>query len=72
MTGGKAHLHGLVPGQHSFEETSQEWRAVGDTVSNFTDRGRSNRTQCRHRLATPVTFRRSSKLCCYVAQALCR
>ena len=28
-------LHGLVPGQHSLEETSQLWRAVGNLVSNF-------------------------------------
>ena len=27
-----ANLRGLAPGQHSFEETSQRWRAVGDTV----------------------------------------
>ena len=28
-----AHLRGLAPGQHSSEETSQQWRVVGDTVS---------------------------------------
>ena len=27
-----AHLRGLAPGLHSSEETSQRWRAVGDTV----------------------------------------
>ena len=27
------HLRDLVSGQHSSEETSQRWRAVGDTVS---------------------------------------
>ena len=27
-----AHLRGLVRGQHSSEESSQRWRAVGDTV----------------------------------------
>ena len=26
------HLRGVAPGLHSFEETSQRWRAVGDTV----------------------------------------
>ena len=26
----------LAPGQHSFEETSQRWRAVGDTASDLT------------------------------------
>ena len=29
------HLRGLAPGQHSFEETSQRWRAAGDTVSDW-------------------------------------
>ena len=30
---GEAHLRRLAPaGQHSFEETSQRWRAVADTV----------------------------------------
>ena len=28
-----AHLRGLAPGQHSSEETLQQWRVVGDTVS---------------------------------------
>ena len=32
VTSGGAHLHGLAPGLHSSEETSQQWRAVGDTV----------------------------------------
>ena len=27
-----ANLRGLAPGQHSFEETSQRWRVVGNTV----------------------------------------
>ena len=31
-TGGGAHLRGLAPGLHSSEETSQRWRAIGDTV----------------------------------------
>ena len=26
----------LVPGQHSFEESSQRWRAVSDIVSDLT------------------------------------
>ena len=30
---GGAHLRGLVPGQHSSEETSQRWRGVGNTYS---------------------------------------
>ena len=32
VTSGEAHLRGLAPGLHSSEETSQRWRAVGDTV----------------------------------------
>ena len=28
-----AHLRGLAPGLHSFEETSQRWQVVGDIVS---------------------------------------
>ena len=28
-----AHLRGLVPGQHSSEESSQRWRVVGETVT---------------------------------------
>ena len=33
------HLHDLSPVQHSSEETSQTWRAVGDAVSDLTDPG---------------------------------
>ena len=32
VTSGGAHLRGLAPGQHSSEETSQQWRAAGNTV----------------------------------------
>ena len=32
VTSGGAHLRGLAPELHSSEETSQRWRAVGDTV----------------------------------------
>ena len=39
VTSGGAHLCGLTPGQHSSEETSQRWRTVGDTVTDF---GNSN------------------------------
>ena len=31
-TSGGAHLSCFVPGQHSSEETSRRWQAVGDTV----------------------------------------
>ena len=36
VTNGGAHLRGLAPGQHSSEETSQRWRAVGGTLSALT------------------------------------
>ena len=32
VASGGAHLRCLAPGQHSSAETSQRWRAVGDTV----------------------------------------
>ena len=32
VTNGDARLRGLSPGLHSSEETSQRWRAVGNTV----------------------------------------
>ena len=32
VTNGGAHLRDLTPGQHSSEETSQWWLAIGDTV----------------------------------------
>ena len=35
---------GLEPGQHSFEETSQRWRAVGYTLSDLTGPGIEPRT----------------------------
>ena len=38
MSGG-VHLHGLVPGQHNHKETSQQWWAVTDTVSDLIDPG---------------------------------
>ena len=39
VTSGGIHLHGLAPGQHSSEETSQRWQAVGNTVSDLTGPG---------------------------------
>ena len=36
VTCGEVHLLALGPGQHSSEEMSQRWRAVGDTVSDLT------------------------------------
>ena len=39
VTSSGAHLRGLARGQHSSEETSQRWRAVGDTVSNIAGPG---------------------------------
>ena len=32
----RAHLRCLAPGQHSLEETSQLWQAVGDAVPRLT------------------------------------
>ena len=32
VTSGRAHLRGLTPEQHSSEERSQRWRAVGNTL----------------------------------------
>ena len=37
VTSGGDHLHGLAPGLHSSEETSQRWRALGDTALDLTD-----------------------------------
>ena len=39
VTSGVAHLRVLAPGQHSSDETSQRWRAVGDTVVDLTSPG---------------------------------
>ena len=33
ITRGGAHLRGVAHEQHSYEETSRRWRAVGDTES---------------------------------------
>ena len=33
VTSGRAHLRGAALGPHSSEQTSQRWRAVGDTVT---------------------------------------
>ena len=35
VTSDAAHLRSLVPGLSSFEEISQRWQAVGDTVSDL-------------------------------------
>ena len=40
------HLHGLVPGQHSSDKTSQRRRAVGDTVFDLTSQGIEPKTSC--------------------------
>ena len=37
---------GLAPGQHSSEETSQRWLAVGDTASDLTGPGIEPQTAC--------------------------
>ena len=40
----RAYPGSLAPGQNNSEETSQRWRAVGDTVSDFTDPGFKSQT----------------------------
>ena len=37
VTIGEAHLRGSALGQHSFEEVSQRWEVVRNTVSDLTD-----------------------------------
>ena len=39
VTTGGINFRGLAPGQHSPEETPQQWRAVNDTVSDLTNPG---------------------------------
>ena len=51
MSGG-AHVRGLAPGQHSSEETPQQWRAVGDIVSDLT--GRESNPRCPATMATEL------------------
>ena len=38
VTSGGAHLRGAALGPHSSEQTSQRWRAVGDTVTTWPTR----------------------------------
>ena len=58
MSGG-IHLRSLATGQHSSEESSQQWRNVRDTMSNLTGRGIEPQTSCTDsvRLATELTGR---------------
>ena len=44
VTSGGTHLCGLGPGQHSCEETSQRWQAVGNTVFDLTGPGIESQT----------------------------
>ena len=57
MSGG-AHLHGLTSRQHSSEETSQQWQAIGDTVFDLTDQlGNQSQTfhwWCAEQLSEPA------------------
>ena len=43
VTSGGAHLRSLAPGQHSSEETSHRWRAVGNSVCKLTCPGNEPR-----------------------------
>ena len=45
-TSGGAHFRSLAPGQHCSEETSQQWRGVGDTVTDLTSPGMEPETFC--------------------------
>ena len=54
VTSGVAYLHDLAPGQHSSEETSQRWRAVGGTVHDLTDPRFDPRTFLTDVLATAL------------------
>ena len=45
---GGVHLRGVVPGQHSSEETSQRWPAVSDTLADFIGPGIEPRTSSAH------------------------
>ena len=38
--GKNSDIHGSAPGQRSFKETSQRWRAVGDIVFDLIGPGR--------------------------------
>ena len=61
----RVHLCDLTPGQHSFEETSQRWRTVDDTVSDLTGpviKPQASRTDS-VRLATELTGRLFSSKC---------
>ena len=46
VTSGGAHLRCLAPGQRSSKETSQRWRAVGDTVFGLTGPRIESQTSC--------------------------
>ena len=46
VTSSGIHLRSLAPGQHSSEETSQPWRDVSGSVSDFTSMGDEPRTSC--------------------------
>ena len=59
VTNGESHLRCFAPGQHSYEETSQRRRAVGDTVSDLTGAGIEPQTSHTHSvcLTTELTIR---------------
>ena len=59
VTSGGIHLCGLALGQHSYEETSQRCRAVGDTVSDLTKPGIEPQTSSTESviLTTELTIR---------------
>ena len=50
-----APLHSLAPGHHSSEETTQRWRAIGDTASDLTVLGIELQPPARQRYLNPKT-----------------
>ena len=46
LTNGGAYLCCLTPEQHSFEELSQLWRAIGGTMSDLAGPGVEPQTPC--------------------------
>ena len=62
VTTGGVHLRDLALGQHNSEETTQQWRDVGDTVSDLTSPGiepttiRTDRDVFNHNVNRRVTI----------------
>ena len=59
----RAHLRSLASGQHSSEETSQRWRAIGDTMSDLTGSGIEPQTS--HTDRDMLNIEPTYRLCVY-------